>query len=134
MIDTHCWEWQASRRISGYGQLTLPGRPGKPVIASRVAWQLTHGVIDKGLFVCHRCDNPPCVNPAHLFLGSSGENSRDMVAKDRVTRNSAKLTRVAVEEIRERYAAGRTHQLDLAAEFGVGAKAISKIITRQRWR
>lgn len=134
VIATHCWEWQGSRRPNGYGQVSIPGRPGQPDIASRVAWRLERGPIPAGLFVCHRCDNPPCVNPAHLFLGTGAENSLDMVAKDRVSRHAAKLTRPQVEEIRQRYAAGGALQLDLAAEFGVGPKAVSKIVNRDRWR
>lgn len=75
-----CWLWTGSQKPTGYGQVSLKGRV---YLAHRVAWTLTHGAIPDGLGVLHHCDNPPCCNPAHLFLGSQGDNSADMVAKDR---------------------------------------------------
>ena len=75
-----CWPWIGAIGVHGYGRVNLDGR--STGIASRVAWTLTFG--DPGdLGVLHRCDNPPCCNPAHLFLGTQLDNSRDMVAKGR---------------------------------------------------
>lgn len=80
-----CWPWTAARfhdaaGVPNYGMFAFRGRVWK---ASRVAWVLTHGEIPDGLTVCHTCDNPPCVNPAHLWLGTLTQNRRDSIAKGR---------------------------------------------------
>lgn len=75
-----CLEWRGARVGDGYGQLRWDG---KRVLAHRLAWQNKNGQIPDGLNVLHRCDNPPCVNPAHLFLGTHQENMRDRDAKGR---------------------------------------------------
>lgn len=77
-----CWPWTRSlfRRGLPYGQFQWRGRPH---VAHRIAWMLTNGEIPEGMKVCHRCDNPPCCNPSHLFLGDQSANERDKVAKGR---------------------------------------------------
>lgn len=75
-----CWDWKLFRIWSGYGQLRYKKRTW---LAHRLAWTLAHGRIPKGLCVCHSCDNPGCVNPAHLWLGTRSENVRDMYRKQR---------------------------------------------------
>lgn len=76
---TNCWNWTGKRNVGGYGLIRINGRT---FIASRVAWTLINGE-PGSLFVLHKCDNPPCINPLHLFLGSHKDNSADMVRKGR---------------------------------------------------
>lgn len=91
-----CWPWLASRMPKGYGKLGIASTT--PKLAHRVSWELHYGPIPEGLFVCHRCDNPPCVNPAHLFLGTCTDNLRDMVAKGRFTlRNQFLVNKLKTE-------------------------------------
>jgi hypothetical protein len=78
-----CWEWKGKCSAGGYGRIRIGGGGSPESAASRVAWIITNGDIPEGLFVCHRCDNPPCCNPAHLFLGTAQDNVADMVAKGR---------------------------------------------------
>src|SRR5689334_21575232 len=75
-----CWPWRRSRQASGHGYFRLFGRVEK---AHRAAWMLLVGPISDGAWVLHKCDNPPCVNPAHLYLGTPIENVRDMVDRGR---------------------------------------------------
>lgn len=83
-----CWLWQGGKHTGfGYGVCWTPiGLNGKRTLrlAHRVAWELTHGPIPSKLEVCHKCDNPPCVNPAHLFIGTHADNMRDGIRKGRI--------------------------------------------------
>lgn len=144
-----CWEWDGSRLAAGYGQFGLTR--SRPVLAHRMAWELTHGPIPEGMHVLHRCDNPPCCNPTHLFLGSNSDNIADRVAKgrspvgrehwssrngDRVARGEraggAKLTQGKVDAIRQLRAQGVT-QRELAERFGVSRATIYLIQEGKRW-
>jgi hypothetical protein len=76
----HCWPWTSVKDSAGYGLVNVKK---KRLSASRIAWKLANGPIPEGLFVLHRCDNPPCCNPAHLFLGTKSDNTQDCLRKGR---------------------------------------------------
>ena len=130
-----CWEWRASKGNKGYGQFLINGQIRQ---AHRVSYQLYVGEIPEGLYVCHRCDNPGCVNPSHLFLGTQTDNMRDCENKGRGVHPSgeqhyfAKLTEKQVAEIRARRNDGTT-QTDLANEYGVSQPTISHIFCGDTW-
>jgi hypothetical protein len=133
-----CWLWQSTRDPSGYGRFSVGGTAGSMLIASRVAWAFTHGPISSEDQVLHRCDNPGCVNPDHLFLGTPRINSDAKVAKGRHAfgeRNgNAKLTDEHVRAIRLCYAGGAVTQRTLASDYGVAQSIISGIVNDSRWR
>lgn len=134
-----CWEWGATKTRLGYGQLQIDGRSTS---AHRVSWELAYGPIPDGLCVCHHCDNPGCVNPTHLFLGTELDNARDRDCKGRQRsprlvgeRNGqAKLTRKQVLEIRRRYKKGVMCQRELGVRYGVTQSMISMIVLGKSWK
>lgn len=132
-----CWLWTAAVNEHGYGVMRPEGqRTGPTVKAHRVSLMLA-GVDIEGRFVLHACDNPPCVNPAHLSPGDHHGNVADMMSRQRQARGSrngeAKLTEQQVAEIRRRAAAGEL-QRNLAVEFCVSPPTISRIVHREGWR
>lgn len=132
----HCWEWQASRSKKGYGHFYFEGVCWQ---THRLSWVFTNGNIPNGLFVLHSCDNPACVRPDHLFLGTNDDNMKDMVSKGRSgsyrgeESSNVKLTQQQVDEIRKRYAKGDIYQRDLGAEYGINQSHVSKIIRGDIW-
>lgn len=124
-----CWPWQGYRVPKGYGMIQSGGRSGKPLNAHRVAYELGYGSIPEGMMVCHHCDNPPCCNPRHLFLGKPKDNTRDMVRKGR----QGKLTWEAVREIRLRASQGES-VIALAGEFDVTRTNVDYIVKRKTWK
>lgn len=129
-----CWEWQGAKQATGYGNLQIDGRS---VRAHRLAWSLAHGPVPDGMLVCHRCDNRPCCNPAHLFLGTHAENLADMAAKGRSSRGSHRpattLTVKDVRGIRARVAAGEPRSA-VARDHGISNSAVSMIVRRKTWK
>lgn len=116
-----------------YGEVTLAD--GRRTGAHRVAARLAGHKVGPGDVVCHRCDNPPCVNPAHLFVGTQADNMADKAAKGRAAARSrngaAKLTDEQFDEIERRVAAGE-RQNALAREFGVSPQAVCQYLKRRR--
>lgn len=138
-----CWLWNAARDSRGYGNFYAYGRYHK---ASRFALEISCGPLSPGQEAAHRCDNPPCVRPDHLFAATSRENTRDRIAKGRPGspgpknasrgegRWSAKLTADDVREMRRLYEAGGVSQQQLADRYGIGQVHVGRIVNRQRWR
>lgn len=140
--ENACWLWTASRDQLGYGFFRMTA--GEFMWrAHRASWVLTNGEILDGVLVCHVCDNPPCVNPKHLYLGDNQTNSNDRVIRNRSTRGRPvhhgelslhKLTLDQVREIRFRYAAGRISQAALGCEYNISQTQVSRIICGKRWQ
>lgn len=133
-----CWLWTAGKTSAGYGEL----HDGRRIItAHRYSWEKTNGPIPPGVFVCHHCDTPPCVNPAHLFLGTPGDNVRDAAAKHRLRPGNtvgehnpaAKLTTADVVAIRQRSLPPSVGRQRLAIEYGVSLATIKAIVSRRLW-
>jgi hypothetical protein len=137
-----CWEWTAARHLQGYGRFWIGSHAeGKTHRAHRVAWELENGPVPDGLDVCHHCDNPPCCNPRHLWLGTNQDNLRDCSAKGRAYKptwwgeqvGSSKLTLEQVREIRRMAHLGLTRR-EIAACFGVAKTTVTNIINGETWR
>ncbi len=132
-----CWNWNGSINKWGYGDCLYMGRR---MNASRAAFISTNGIIDKGLVVCHRCDNPACCNPSHLFAATQAENLKDCRDKGRQRykygkshhRSSAKLTEEMVIEAKRLYASG-VSQSQIAREWGVHSSTISRCVRGEDW-
>lgn len=149
--STECWEWRGLTDRDGYGRI----RPGFGRVywrAHRLSWLIHRGPIPEGMHVLHRCDNPPCVRPEHLFLGTNRENIDDRVRKGRSLSGerhplrtganpgvrgsqvgTAKLSEASVKEILSLIARGRSMR-SLAREFAVSHFAIQQIHHGRRWK
>lgn len=146
-----CWEFQGCRDRKGYGHFAIKQKPRG---AHRIAWTLVNGPIPEGMHALHRCDNPPCCNPAHLFAGTQLDNTADMMAKGRARmigrpanpnqppkpghckgeqHYSAKVTTDAVIDIRTRFLLGES-QSALARHFEISQSMVFKIVHRKSWK
>lgn len=137
-----CWIYTGKSKVRDYG---LVWYYGKVILAHRVSWMVHRGDIPKGLCVCHKCDNPPCVNPEHLFLGTYSDNAKDSYLKGRngftthpeglkrgKDNHQSKLTASKVKEIRRLSSDGYPQYL-IGNIFGVSQSNISCIVLRKRW-
>lgn len=145
-----CWLWAGPFDRKGYGRWSHPGLRG-PVRAARFAYTVAVGPIPEGMYICHRCDNPPCVRPDHLFAGTAADNAADMTRKGRNAKGlangahtkperrrigeahgSAKLTEDQVAAIRS--LSGSMPQRDIASMFGVGQATVWRVLSGTGWR
>lgn len=133
-VSIACWPWLLVCNKRGYGRV---GIRRAYRLAHRLAWEITNGAIQPGLFVLHRCDYPPCCNPAHLFLGTHDDNTADMMLKARQPRGAdkaqSKLSDDDVRAIRSRRADGAT-LLAIGNDFGISFTQVHHIVTRKQWR
>lgn len=132
-----CWPWTAAVNEHGYGVMHPQGRKNGPTVKAHRASLMLAGVDIQGLMVLHSCDNPPCVNPAHLSAGTHEQNVADMLDRQRQQKGSrngqAKLTEREVAEIRRRAAAGERHRI-LAGEYRVSETTIWRLARGMGWR
>lgn len=131
-----CWEWQGNRKAHGHGSYA-------DTQAHRIAYELTYGPINNGLNVLHKCNNPPCVNPNHLYLGTQRDNAQDSreagtmrtpPIRQGSKNNLAKLTEELVTTIRQRYANEHITCTALGTEFGITTANICYIVRRKTWK
>ncbi len=127
--EDECWEWQGSLVNKKYGKMIVGW---KYCLTHRIVYELKNGNIPPEMVVCHKCDNPKCCNPKHLFLGTQKDNIHDMISKGREKRYS-KLTKIDVLEIRKLYATGNYTHTKLGKLFSVDRKNISCIVNNKTW-
>lgn len=124
-----CWEWKASTTKNGYGHLVFNY---ETLYAHRAMWECMNGKIPDGLDVLHSCDNPSCVNPDHLFLGTHQDNMRDRNSKARF--GTAKLSVENVREIRNLFNDGHQTPAQLSERFDINRQAVYNIVNHKSWK
>ena len=129
-----CWLWTGKLDKDGYGHTSLHGRNSNPIGSHRRSYELFKGEIENNLFVCHSCDIRHCVNPNHLFLGTTQDNMNDMCAKERA--NAPKLNVEKVLEIRKIYDKYKYYGqfVELSKIYNVSPVHIRNVILRKKWK
>lgn len=123
-----CWEWTAAKSAFGHGRFRLNGHLLSP---HRIAWVLLCGKIPPGMLILHKCDNPSCVRPKHLYLGTHSDNLRDALKRGRKANPSVKkLTDDQVRHARQEVANGRSHR-SVAKSLSVSHSTIDRVINRE---
>lgn len=133
MEDSDCWQWIAGKSSSGYGAFK---HEGKQYRAHRFSYDLHKGAIPAGLMVLHKCDNPLCVNPEHLFLGTAKDNAEDRNAKNRQSTargEAAATSKLKAEQVIAIRADNRKH-LEIAKEYNVSRPTITRIKKGKTWK
>lgn len=133
-----CWIWTGCKSPKGYGRIAdYDGVRSQMRLAHCLSFEIHRGPIHSGLHVCHSCDNPPCVNPDHLFLGTNRDNIDDKMAKGRQAKGSkvwnSKINDDIVREIRRRRAEGERPGR-LAEEFGISGPTVSDLLHGRTWQ
>ncbi len=134
---TPCIEWISNPMRIKYGTFIYKGKTYR---SHRFSWNLENGEIPEGMYICHHCDNPPCVNSEHLFLGTPKDNTKDKFSKNRGNLPKgdehwkSKLTNKDVKKIRKLYANKKYKQVELSEMFGVTQAQISYIVNDIFWK
>lgn len=134
--ESGCWEWQGATNKDGYGVMMVEG---KKMLAHRLSYAMHSGSLSPDALVCHHCDNPPCVNPRHLYAGTNQTNVDDRTSRGRSVHwagelnKASKLTDGSVAHIRKAWSEGVASQKDLARMFGVSPSLISKVVNGHIW-
>jgi len=149
-----CWVWEAGKTTAGYGSMRIEGDTN-PHYSHRLSWESSNGSIPDGMKICHSCDNPSCVRPSHLFLGTSLDNSQDALKKGRLHKQAAtlrrlwkdrwcitmrgeqhpshRLTEEKVREIRSTYQRGVFGYKRLVKKFGISFGLAQRIVSGKAW-
>lgn len=131
-----CWIFTGSS-VKGYGLIGAGGANGGMLLTHRVVWEMINGKIPSGFWALHRCDNPPCCNPSHVYLGTMLENTEDKISRNRQCAAEsvwcAKLKRSDIPKIIALRKSGLTQRV-IASKFSVGQWQISKILSRKCWK
>jgi hypothetical protein len=128
-----CWEWTASKNKAGYGQIQVGGVDGRPMLAHRVSWIVHNGAIPRDLHVLHDCNNPGCVRPGHLRLGTDLDNTRDAFLKGKVARGKRlPHTRLTVRQVVEIRRALSALVKTISKKYKISTSMVHAILRRER--